>query len=61
LPIVRQIVEAHVGQVMYTSAPQQGTTFTVTFPLRSTEGGSSRGMSSIPAGSDPVVVPVREE
>ena len=36
LPLVHQIITAQGGQIEYTSAPDKGTTFTISFPLTST-------------------------
>jgi signal transduction histidine kinase len=44
LPIVRQIVLAHVGTLTYTSTPGQGTTFTVTLPVHP-QGAAQTGSS----------------
>ncbi|MCK5796545.1 MAG: ATP-binding protein, partial [Deltaproteobacteria bacterium] len=34
LAIVQKIVEEHAGEISYTSAPDEGTTFTIFLPLR---------------------------
>ncbi|MPZ77662.1 MAG: GHKL domain-containing protein [Deltaproteobacteria bacterium] len=39
LSIVKKIVAAHGGTVTYTSAPDQGTVFRLTFPLNETAAG----------------------
>ena len=36
LPLVHQFITAQGGQIEYTSAPDKGTTFTISFPLTST-------------------------
>jgi signal transduction histidine kinase len=46
LSICRAIVEAHQGSIRATSEPEQGTTFIVVLPLRSSSPAASQGVAS---------------
>jgi len=41
LMIVKRIVDRHTGSISYESSPHNGTTFTVTFPIRAASGGQN--------------------